>query len=113
MYDPSNIFAKILLGQLPCEKVFENENSIIIKDKYPKAPFHNLVLPKGGYENLLDFVKNASTEEKLSFLDAIGRELEKLPKGGRVVINVGPGGNQEVPHLHAHIISGKDFGEIC
>lgn len=107
MYDKSNIFAKILRNELKSEKEYENEHAIVIKDKFPKAPIHNLVLPKGEYIDMRDFCKNASDVEKLAFIEAIGAELNKFEGGAKVLINIEKDGGQVVFHLHAHI-----FGKL-
>ena len=103
-YDNSNIFAKILRGDLPADVEYENEHALVIKDKYPDAPVHNLVLPKGAYTDLRDFCANASNEEKLGFFDAIKQQLDQFEGGAKVLVNIGADGGQVVFHLHAHIL---------
>lgn len=103
-YDSQNIFAKILKGELAADIMHENDNMLCIKDKYPDAPIHNLVLTKGPYIDLRDFLKNATDIEKLDFLAAIEQQLNQFTGGARVQINIEPGGGQVVFHLHAHVM---------
>lgn len=112
MYDSNNIFAKILRKELESEILVENEKNIVIKDKYPKTPIHNLVIPKGEYIDFADFAENANNEEIISFVKTIGVELKKLEDGGKVVFNYKHGGGQRIFHLHAHILAGMDPEEI-
>jgi len=106
MYDNSNIFAKILRKELESEFVSENEHCVVIKDKYPDAPIHNLVLPRGDYVDFRDFCSRASEVEKVAFVDAIGQELNKIDGGAKVLMNIGKDGGQFVFHLHAHVLGG-------
>ncbi len=104
IYDKENIFAKILRKELEAEHVRETEHSFVIKDKYPDAPIHNLVLCKGEYIDMRDFLNNASAAEKLDFLEAIKQELNSFEGGARVIMNVEKTGGQVIFHLHAHIL---------
>ena len=104
MYDKENIFAKILRKEIDSEQVCETKHCVVIKDKYPDAPIHNLVLCKGEYIDMRDFLNNASNEQKLDFLEAIGRVLNSFVGGARVLINVEAGGGQVIFHLHAHVL---------
>ena len=116
-YDKNNIFAKILRGDIPCTKVFENEYSLAFKDISPQAKIHVLVIPKGAYTDIDDFYTNASEKEIISFSNAV-REVLKLTgvsqnsggKGFRAIANTGPDGIQEVPHFHLHILGGENLG---
>ena len=103
-YDKSNIFAQILREEATAEKTFENEHAVVIKDIYPDAPLHNLVLCRGEYIDLRDFLRNASKEEKLAFLDAIQHELEQFEGGAKVGFNIEKDGGQVIFHLHAHVM---------
>lgn len=103
-YDKENIFAKILNRELPAEFVSETEHSVVIKDKYPDAPIHNLVLCKGEYKDLREFLNLASKQEQLDFLQAIKDELNKFSGGARVQMNIEKAGGQVVFHLHAHVM---------
>lgn len=104
IYKDTNIFAKILRKELEADYVAQNEHCVVIKDKYPDAEIHNLVLPRGAYIDMRDFCKNASVDEKLSFLDMIGQQLDAIDGGAKVLMNVGKDGGQCVFHLHAHVL---------
>ena len=114
-YDSENIFAKILRGEIPCDKVFENDHALAFNDIAPQAPVHILVIPKGEYISIADFSAKASAEELKGFHDAIAeiivaQQLE--PQGFRVIANAGEHGGQEVPHYHAHILAGEPIGPM-
>ena len=105
-YDTNNVFAKILRGEIPCSKVYENEYALAFNDIAPQAPVHVLVIPKGQYVSMYDFSANASTEEISGFMRAVGevaRRLGLTENGYRTVTNIGHYGMQEVPHLHTHV----------
>lgn len=111
-YDSSNILAKIIRGEIPCDKVFEDANTLAIRDIAPKAPCHVLVIPKGAYRTYDDFISAASEVEILAFSRAIATVIdqEKLPEGGyRLVMNNGKNGRQEIPHLHCHVLGGTEL----
>jgi len=112
-YDSNNIFAKILRGEIPCDKVYENEHALAFKDITPQAPVHTLVIPKGAYQSFDDFSLNASDAEIAGYIRAIGlvaREAGIAESGYRILSNIGEDGHQEVPHLHVHIFGGKHLG---
>jgi diadenosine tetraphosphate (Ap4A) HIT family hydrolase len=114
-YDESNIFARILRGELPCRKVYEDEHVLAFDDINPLSPTHILVIPKGAYVSWDDFSEKASDEEIAAFVRAIGRiarEAGLVGGGYRVLANVGVNSNQEVPHLHAHIFAGRPLGPM-
>ena len=114
-YDPSNIFAKIIAGEIPCQKHDECEYTLAFHDIAPQAPTHILVIPKGAYKDMTDFSQHASAEEQAAFVQAIGRaaRLAGLEEGGyRVISNIGNHGHQEVPHLHMHILGGEPIGPL-
>jgi diadenosine tetraphosphate (Ap4A) HIT family hydrolase len=114
-YDDNNIFAKILRGDIPCQKVFEDEHVLAFNDISPQAPVHILVIPKGKYISIDDFGANASAEEIKAFYAAIAHiAQEKNLKGDgfRVIANTGLNGGQEVPHFHAHILGGRKLGPM-
>ena len=114
-YDESNIFARILRGELPCRKVYEDEHVLAFDDINPLSPTHILVIPKGAYVSWDDFSEKASDEEIAAFVRAIGRiarEAGLVGGGYRVLANVGVDSNQEVPHLHAHIFAGRPLGPM-
>jgi diadenosine tetraphosphate (Ap4A) HIT family hydrolase len=114
-YDDSNIFARILRGELPCNKVYEDEHVLAFNDINPLAPTHILVIPKGSYVSWDDFSDRASDAEIGAFVRAIGaiaRDAGLVEPGYRVLANVGPNSGQEVPHLHAHIFGGRPLGPM-
>jgi len=112
-YDPENIFAKILKGDIPCDKVFEDDSALAFKDINPQAPTHVLVIPKGPYVSLDDFSDNATDGEIAGFFRAVGtvaREQGAVEGGYRLLANNGRDAHQEVPHFHVHIFAGRDLG---
>ena len=114
-YDDSNIFAKILRGELPCKKVFEDEHALAFHDINPMAPIHILVIPKGRYVSCDDFSANGSDAEIAGFVRAVGhvaREAGMVVQGYRALANVGKRAGQEVPHLHVHIFGGQPLGPM-
>jgi len=114
-YDNNNIFAKILRGEIPCNKVFEDEHVLAFRDIRPQAPVHILVIPKGQYVSVADFGAKASAEEITAFWRAVAKiaQDEGLPENGfRTIANTGLNGGQEVPHFHAHILGGKALGPM-
>ena len=114
-YDDQNIFAKILRGEIPCNKVFEDEHALAFHDIAPLAPLHVLVIPKGAYVSWDDFSKDASDAELAGFARAVGevaRLVEADSQGYRLLANTGKRAGQEVPHLHVHIFGGQPLGPM-
>ncbi len=114
-YDPNNIFARILRGEIPCQKVFENDHVLAFRDIHPKAPVHILVLPKGAYVSLADFGARAPEAEITAFYRAVAAiaKAESIDEGGfRAIANTGVHGGQEVPHFHLHLLGGKSLGPM-
>ena len=114
-YDDDNIFAKILRGDIPCQKVYEDEWAFAFNDIKPQAPTHILVVPKGRYVSWDDFSAKASEAEIAGFIRAVGhiaRENGHLESGYRLLANVGHDAHQEVPHLHIHIFAGRPMGPM-
>lgn len=114
-YDDSNIFARILRGELPCRKVLETAHSLAFHDVNPLAPVHVLVIPKGAYVSWDDFSDHASDEEIADFVRAAGevaRQVGADTQGYRLLSNVGKRGGQEVPHLHLHLFGGQPLGPM-
>ncbi len=116
-YDNNNIFAKILRGEIPCAKVYENEHSLAFNDISPQAKVHVLVIPKGSYTDVDDFSKKASKDEISSLMQAVAEvcKINKLSlseggKGFRLIANTGSDGSQEVPHFHFHVMGGEPMG---
>jgi diadenosine tetraphosphate (Ap4A) HIT family hydrolase len=114
-YDDSNIFARILRGEIPCGKVYEDEHALAFHDINPQAPVHILVIPKGAYVSWDDFSDRATAEEIAGFVKAVGqvaRAQGMVTRGYRLLANVGRNGGQEVPHLHVHIFGGGPLGPM-
>jgi histidine triad (HIT) family protein len=114
-YDDANIFARILRGELPSKKVYEDEWTLAFDDIAPQAPVHILVIPKSSYVSWDDFSAQASDAEIAGFARAIGqiaRDAGLVEPGYRVLYNVGMHGGQEIPHLHAHIFGGRPLGRM-
>ncbi|MGZ8999247.1 MAG: histidine triad nucleotide-binding protein, partial [Allosphingosinicella sp.] len=114
-YDDSNIFARILRGELPCKKVYEDAHALAFHDINPAAPIHILVIPTGRYVSWDDFSEQASAEEIAGFVRAVGhvaREQGVVASGYRLLANVGADGGQEVPHFHVHLFGGARLGPM-
>ena len=114
-YDSENIFAKILRGEIPSSKVYEDEWALAFHDVNPQADVHILVIPKGEYVSWDDFSAKASAEEIAGFVRAVGhvaREQGLVVRGYRLLGNVGRNGGQEVPHLHVHLFGGGPLGPM-
>jgi len=117
-YDDNNIFAKILRGEIPCSKIYENDYVLSFYDVNPQKKIHALIIPKGKYVDLDDFSTNASPEEIVGLLKGINTVAKKLRisvdigKGYRALTNVSKDGGQEVPHLHFHLFGGEIIGKM-
>lgn len=114
-YDSSNIFARILRGEIPCKRVHETEHALAFHDINPQAPIHVLVIPKGPYRSWADFSATASDAEIAGFVRAVGevaRMLELEEPGYRLLANTGIDAHQEVPHLHVHVFGGRALGPM-
>jgi histidine triad (HIT) family protein len=114
-YNPDNIFAKILRGEIPSRRVYEDAHALAFHDINPQAPQHILVIPKGAYVSWDDFSARGSEAEIAGFVRAVGhvaREAGLVEPGYRLLANTGPNGGQEVPHLHVHIFGGKPLGPM-
>lgn len=114
-YDSGNIFARILRGEIPSNKVYEDEFALAFHDIAPQAPVHILVIPKGAWVSWDDFSARASDAEIAGFSRAVGqvaRDAGLVETGYRVLYNVGIDGGQEIPHLHAHIFGGRRLGRM-
>jgi|TARA_Y100001970_G_C14234885_1_gene861186 histidine triad (HIT) family protein len=117
-YDENNIFAKILRGEIPCEKIYEDEFVLSFFDVKPQKKIHALVIPKGKYINLDDFNSKASDKEIIGLIKGISIVTEKLGvssnngKGYRTLANISEHGGQEVPHLHFHVFGGEKIGKM-
>ncbi len=114
-YDDQNVFAKILRGEIPCRKVFEDEWALAFHDIAPLASVHVLVIPKGRYVSLADFTATAGDAEIAGFFRAVGavaRQLALEAPGYRALTNMGADAGQEVPHLHVHLFGGAPLGRM-
>lgn len=114
-YDPQNIFARILRGEIPCKKVHEDAYALAFHDINPQTPVHVLVIPKGAYVSHADFSANATDAEIAGFWRAVGqvaRDLGLEATGYRILSNMGEDGGQEVPHFHVHIFAGRRVGRM-
>ena len=114
-YDEGNIFARILRGEIPCDKVFEDEHVLAFHDVNPQTAVHILVIPKGAYVWMDDFTGKASDAEITALMRAVGRiaaENGLTEAGYRILVNNGEHANQEVPHLHIHILAGQPLGRM-
>ena len=118
-YDKNNIFAKILRGEIPCKKIYEDEFILAFHDINPQKKVHALIIPKGEYVNLDDFSSKASNQEIAGLIKGITTVAKKIGvsdlvkgRGYRSLVNVGENGGQEVPHLHLHIFGGEKIGKM-
>ncbi len=114
-YDDANIFAKLLRGEIPSRRVYEDDHTIVFHDIAPWAPTHLLAVPRGSYVSWDDFSANATEAEIVSFTRAIGqaaRDAGLVAGGYRLIANTGRDSHQEVPHLHVHIMGGRALGPM-
>ena len=113
-YDPQNIFARILRGEIPNRTVYENAHALAFHDIRPQAPVHVLVIPKGPYVSLDHFAEAASAEEQAGFMAAVAEvcRIAGVEGGFRAIANTREDGRQEVPHFHLHILGGRDMGAM-
>ena len=114
-YDESNIFARILRGEIPAKRVYEDEHALAFHDLNPLSPTHILVIPKGAYVSWDDFSARASEAEIAGFVRAVGhvaRENGLVAPGYRLLANAGLNSGQEVPHLHVHLFGGRPLGSM-
>jgi diadenosine tetraphosphate (Ap4A) HIT family hydrolase len=114
-YDDGNIFARILRGEIPCDKVYEDDHVLAFRDINPQAPVHVLVVPKRAHVSTQDFGTNAAPEEAAAMWAAVARIAAQEGVAGtgyRVIANAGANGGQEVPHFHIHILGGRRLGRM-
>ncbi|WP_435163965.1 HIT domain-containing protein [Falsirhodobacter sp. 1013] len=111
-YDPQNIFARILRGEIPNKTVADTEHTLAFHDIAPHAPDHVLVIPKGAYVDFADFAARATAEELVDFHRTAARICEGYGAGYRVISNSGGHGGQEVPHYHLHLLAGRPLGPM-
>jgi diadenosine tetraphosphate (Ap4A) HIT family hydrolase len=114
-YDPDNIFAQILRGKIPCDKVYENDHALAFRDINPQAPVHVLIIPKGPYVSSTEFSANANDAEVAGFMRAVNAVVESegvAEAGYRLIANAGADGLQDVPHFHMHLLGGRPLGRM-
>lgn len=113
-YDPQNIFARILRGEIPNRTVYENETALAFEDINPQAPVHVLVIPKGPYVSLDHFAQDASADEQVGFMQAVAEvcRIAGVEQGFRAIANARTHGVQDVPHFHLHIVGGAQLGRM-
>ncbi|QMW22092.1 HIT domain-containing protein [Sandaracinobacteroides saxicola] len=114
-YDPTNIFARILRGEIPCREIYQDAHALAFHDINPQAPVHALVIPRGAYVSLADFTVHASDAEIAGLWRAVGITADLLAltdPGYRILSNIGGHGHQEVPHLHVHLFGGRQLGAM-
>jgi histidine triad (HIT) family protein len=114
-YDPNNVFARILRGEIPCTKVYEDDHVLAFRDIAPQAPTHIVLIPKGEYVSADDFAAQASDAEIVAFTRAIAKiaKAEGVSESGyRLLSNHGKASHQTVPHFHLHLFGGRDLGAI-
>ncbi len=115
MYDKNNVFAKIIRGEIPCSKVYEDEFVLAFNDIKPSAPTHVLVIPKGEYLSFSDFIQKADSDIIYNFFKTVSQiadnKLGLKEKGYRIITNNGSDASQTVHHFHVHILGGKSLGE--
>jgi histidine triad (HIT) family protein len=114
-YQPDNIFARILRGEIPSKRVYEDEFALAFHDINPLAPTHILVIPKGPFVSWDDFSERGSDAEIAGFVRAVGqiaRDAGLVESGYRLLANAGLNSGQEVPHLHVHIFAGRPLGPM-
>jgi histidine triad (HIT) family protein len=114
-YDESNIFARILRGEIPCREVYRDAHALAFHDINPQAPAHILVIPTGAYVSWDDFAARGSESEIAGFVRAVGevaRAAGLVEPGYRLLANIGPDSHQVVPHLHVHILAGRPLGPM-
>ena len=114
-YDEGNLFARILRGEIPAKRVYEDEFALAFHDIHPQAPTHILVIPRGPYVSWDDFSARAPDAEIAGFVRAVGkvaRDAGLVEPGYRLLANTGPDSNQQVGHLHVHIFGGRPLGPM-
>ncbi len=114
-YDDANIFARILRGEIPATKIYEDDWAVAFHDINPQAPVHVLVIPKGKYVSFADFTASAPADQIVGFMRAVGKVAKDLGlegSGYRLLFNMGEHSGQEVPHLHVHVFGGRPLGRM-
>lgn len=115
MYDDNNIFTRIVRGEIPCRKIYEDEHVLAFHDIAPKAPAHALVIPKGRYCDYADFAAKGTDAEIVALARGVAKVADLIgvsQSGYRLIVNCGANANQEVPHYHVHIMGGRALGPM-
>ncbi len=117
MYDKNNVFAKIIRGEIPCNKIYENDFALSFHDINPMFSTHALIIPKGEYENILDFAKNASPDEQAGFWECFVKTagILGIDANFNALANAGadaPLVKQSVFHFHMHMCAGNRTNEF-
>jgi diadenosine tetraphosphate (Ap4A) HIT family hydrolase len=114
-YDKNNIFAKIIRGEIPSKKVFEDDDILAFHDISKAAPTHVLVIPKAEFVDFADFVSLQSAPKVASFFEKVAKVAKMLDlesSGYRIISNIGSDASQSVPHFHVHILGKKKLGAL-
>ena len=114
-YDSDNVFAQIIRGDKPCQKIIENDVAVAFHDACPKAKIHILVIPKGQYRDSFDFHQHASADDIKGYytlLNDVVMLFNIRDEGFRLISNSGEYGNQVVPHFHTHLVGGERLGHV-
>jgi len=115
VYDRSNVFARILRGEAPSTRVYEDEFALAFRNIHPRTPIHVVVVPKGEYVSHADFSASAPHELIVGFWRAVGRTAAALgleQRGYRIITNHGSDANQVVFHYHVHMLGGRQMGSV-
>lgn len=114
-YDPNNIFAKILRGELPCTKVYEDDDVLAFDNIYPQRKVHVMIISKGAYKDISQLADDAEDNEILALMRAVPKVAAAKgirESGYRVITNCGPHSGQEIPHIHLHLLGGEPLGAL-
>lgn len=114
-YDSNNVFARIIRGEIPSKKVYEDENVLSFYDISSAAPIHVLVMPKGEFKNFVEFTTKESPQKVADFFKKVSEIATMLgaeKSGFRLISNIGSDAHQTVPHFHVHILAGKKMGPL-
>jgi histidine triad (HIT) family protein len=114
-YDDTNIFARILRGEIPSKTIYDDEWALAFHDINPQAPAHVLIIPKQKYCSFADFSAHGTEAEIVGFVRAVGivaKQLGLEAEGYRILANMGANGGQDVPHFHVHLFGGRPLGRM-
>jgi histidine triad (HIT) family protein len=114
-YDKNNIFAKIIRGEIPAKKIYEDDDVLAFYDISKASPVHVLVIPKGEFVDFIDFVTKENPNKVTQFFQKIAKisqDLKVDESGFRLITNKGNDAHQTVKHFHVHILAGKKLGPL-